>query len=74
MNGHYVDDNNSNINPLGRQEYTNDSIIAMAVRELGRRFGQEDVQVGEYGGSAQDSVEGSDTIASTEDDWMYLAQ
>ena len=72
MNGHYVDDNNSNINPLGRQEYTNDSIIAMAVRELGRRFGQEDVQVGEYGGSPQDSVEGSDTIAFT--DWMYLAQ
>lgn len=62
-NGHAIDNND---NSTG-EEFANDSNIAMAVRELGWRFRQVD-----YSGDG--NVNSGDTIASTENDWMYLAQ
>ena len=62
-NGHAIDNND---NATG-EEYANDSIMAMIVRELGWRFRQVD-----YSGDG--NLNSGDTIASTENDWMYLAQ
>ena len=62
-NGYAIDNNDY----ATGEEFANDSIIAMAVRELGWRFDQVD-----YSGDG--NADSGDTIASTENDWMYLAQ